>query len=117
MAYDVQKYVYIYIYAHPPPMTDRRGEGEGWCPCPSMICQRIGDNHLSQTQFQKFRNFCNFQDGWQFLEISTRACNAPSPNLNLSLNLSLDSVLFLVLLLVPLLLFAESSFVVVLILG
>ena len=110
-------YVYIYIYAHPPPMTDRRGEGEGWCPCPSMICQRIGDNHLSQTQFQKFRNFCNFQDGWQFLEISTRACNAPSPNLNLSLNLSLDSALFLVLLLVPLLLFAESSFVVVLILG
>ena len=40
-----------------------------------------------------------------FLDISTRACNAPSPNLNPSLNLSLDSVLFLVLLLVPLLLF------------
>ena len=113
----IKKYIYIYIYMLTPPMTDRRGEGEGWCPCPSMICQRIGDNHLSQTQFQKFRNFCNFQDGWQFLEISTRACNAPSPNLNLSLNLSLDSVLFLVLLLVPLLLFAESSFVVVLILG
>ena len=81
--------VYIYIHMLTPPPHDRRGEGEGWCPCPSMICQRIGDNHLSQTQFQKFRNFCNFQDGWQFLEISTRACNAPSPNLNLSLNLSL----------------------------
>ena len=74
----------------------------------------------------KFPEFCNFQDSWQFLEISTRACNAPSPNLNL--NLSLDSVLFLVLLLVPLLLFVvltlvsvltlvPNSFVVVLILG
>ena len=82
-------------------MTDRRGEGEGsthdlltgWrkSPLPNSI--------------PKFQDFCNFQDGWQFLEISTRACNAPSPNLNLSLNFSLDSVLFLVLLLVPLLLF------------
>ena len=94
-----------------------------------MICQRIGDNHLSQTQFPKIAEFCNLKGGWQFLDISTRACNAPSPDLNLTLNLSLGSVLFLVLLLVPLLLFVVvlilvsvlifvlNSFVVVLILG
>ena len=48
--------IYIYIYAHPPPrMTDQCGEGKGWCPSPCMICQRMGDNHLSQTQFQSFQ--------------------------------------------------------------
>ena len=31
------------------------------------------------------------------LEISTRSCNAPSPNLSLSRNLSIESILFLVL--------------------
>ena len=65
------------------PMTDRRVEGEGWCPSLGMICQRKGDNHLSQTQFQNVLLY-----GWQFLEISTHACNAPSPNLNLSSALS-----------------------------
>ena len=52
-------YICIYIYAHTPPpappLTDRRGEGGGWCPSPCMICQRMGDNHLSQTQFQSFQ--------------------------------------------------------------
>ena len=42
------------------------------------------------------------------LEISTRSCNAPSPNLSLSLNLSIDSILFLVLSSVPRLLFVVA---------
>ena len=42
------------------------------------------------------------------LEISTRSCNTPSPNLSRSLNLSIDSILFSVLALVPRLLFVVA---------
>ena len=49
------------------------------------------------------------------LEISTRSCNAPSPNLSRSLNLSIDSILFLVLTLVPRLLFVALILVAVLV--
>ena len=67
-----------------PPPNERPSWGkEGWCPPPGIICQRIGDNHLSQTQLQNVLLY-----GWQFLEIATHACNAPSPNLNLSSALS-----------------------------
>ena len=38
--------------------------------------------------------FPEILDGWQFLENSTRARNAPRPNRDLSLNLSLDSVFY-----------------------
>ena len=49
-------YIYTHICSHPPAQTtDHCGEGEGWCPSPCMICQRMGDNHLSQTQFQSFQ--------------------------------------------------------------
>ena len=58
--------------------------------------------------------FCIFLPLLEFLtclailEISTRSCNAPSPNLSRSLNLSIDSILFLVLALVPRLLFVVA---------
>ena len=108
--------VYVYIYAHPP--HDRPSWERGRVvSVPKHDLSTDWRQSPLPNSIPKIPEFCNFQDGWQFLEISTLACNAPSPNLNLSLNLSLDSVLFLVLLLVPLLLFAESSFVVVLILG
>ena len=58
--------------------------------------------------------FCIFLPLLEFLtclailEISTRSCNAPSPNLSRSLNLSIDSILFLVVTLVPRLLFVVA---------
>ena len=46
-------YVYIYIYVVvPPPMTDHALS----CPSQGMFCQRMGGEHLSQTQFQNSKN-------------------------------------------------------------
>ena len=49
-------HIYVYMLTPPPPrMTDRCGEGEGCCPSPCIVCQLMGHNHLSQTQFQSFQ--------------------------------------------------------------
>ena len=79
------------------------------------LCQmrhRFLENNLELLElFLVFSPLLNFLKCLAILEISTRSCNALSPNLSLSLNfssLSIGSILFLVLTLVPRLLFVAA---------